>query len=657
MPTRWDTFPVELREGLMSNTSRLQQGLKSPGSARVLENFEPSVKGGYRRINGYTKYSDTPVPSYQGLVVQGWSNVGTTLDVANLHTDIESGTFISIEGITGTFEVLSCTYSDTNRSATLTLTSSLPSSPADYSTVTVLDSTTKIEGLHYSPYEDIVYAVRDGIVFKGSGSTWTEISTPDYGTILVHGSSQTGFTLITDGYTDNNYVPSAGDTFTIAGVNHTYTVVSDSVGVSGAVTLTIHPELHSSPLNNAELTFVSSTQNGSRIRFENYNFDGTEKTIMVDGKNFPVSLTGSTYVRLTGSTDVKGASQVTEFKNHLFFSKDDLFVNTAPFTDNDFNTGNGAASFRMPSSITGMITFREELIVFTEREIRNLSGSSSTDFSLSQVTHDLGCIEPDTIQEVGGDVLFLGPDGVRFLGATARIGDFNLSLASRNIQTEVTDFIRSGGTLSSLVVRGKNQYRIFSHTDSATTANSKGFIGTQYTDQSVEGFAWSCIKGIKVYRVSSAYNNEVETIVFSNTDGYVYRMESGSTFDGGLIRSLFYTPYISVNDPNLRKTSYKVSTYFDPEGAFTGDLNLKYDFSDPNKIQPNTIALKGGGGFSYFGEAIFGSDSFGGNPETVLKEQVTGSFFTVSFQYEFDGTGAPFTLDTILLEYSTEDRK
>jgi len=33
-----------------------------PGEALQLSNFEPSVKGGYRRLNGTTKYNSTIVP-------------------------------------------------------------------------------------------------------------------------------------------------------------------------------------------------------------------------------------------------------------------------------------------------------------------------------------------------------------------------------------------------------------------------------------------------------------------------------------------------------------------------------------------------------------------------------------------------------------------
>ena len=69
MPDRWQTYPIEFEGGLITNLSPLQHGLKAPGSARVLRNYEPSVEGGYRRIKGFDKYDSNIVPPYGAPVV------------------------------------------------------------------------------------------------------------------------------------------------------------------------------------------------------------------------------------------------------------------------------------------------------------------------------------------------------------------------------------------------------------------------------------------------------------------------------------------------------------------------------------------------------------------------------------------------------------
>ena len=61
MATQWSTFPIEFRGGLISNLSPLQHGTNAVGSAITLQNFENNKEGGYSKIKGYTKFSDTEV--------------------------------------------------------------------------------------------------------------------------------------------------------------------------------------------------------------------------------------------------------------------------------------------------------------------------------------------------------------------------------------------------------------------------------------------------------------------------------------------------------------------------------------------------------------------------------------------------------------------
>jgi len=657
MPIRWETFPVELTGGLVSNLSRLQQGLKQPGSARLLQNFEPSTKGGYRRINGFTKYDDNPVPAYGSVVAQGSGQSGTTFLVADTHESPVVGDTFTVAGVAGTYTVTGVTFSAANKSATLTITPALDSSPADKAVVTFILGQSRIEGVYYSGAGSVAYTLRGGTVWRSSGVGWTKVSTPSYGSPLVASGSQTGTTLDVDAIASDTYVPQVGDTFSVAGVELVYTITELPTVSSGASTLTITPALDSAPADNAALTFLSASHTGGiRARFREFNFNGTLKTSMVDSTNNPAVFTDSTYRTIQGVSDITGAQFVEEFKNHMFFAKSDLVSYSAPFAEEDFESGNGAGNYRLPSSCSGLITFREQLINFSQTDIRKLLGSSLSDFAITSVTADIGCVSGDTVQEVGGDVMFLGPDGIRFLGATERIGDFNLSSASRQIQEDLVSYIETSAVYTSTVIREKNQYRIFKYKQGSTKANSRGYIGVQFLDQNAQSINWGTSQGIKAYRSSSTYVADVEVSLFSNDDEYVYLLESGNTFDGEPIVSRYYTPFMAVSDPRLRKTAYKVDTYFDPEGSIAGALTLRYDFNKPGKIQPTSVPISGGGSFAQYATAIYGTSTYGGNPDTSFESRVVGSFFTVSLQYEFEG-GPPFVLDTAILEYSTEDRK
>ena len=67
MADAWQTYPFEFRGGLITNLAPTQQGVQAPGSARILRNFEPSIFGGYRRVEGFAKY-DTNALSNTGVV-------------------------------------------------------------------------------------------------------------------------------------------------------------------------------------------------------------------------------------------------------------------------------------------------------------------------------------------------------------------------------------------------------------------------------------------------------------------------------------------------------------------------------------------------------------------------------------------------------------
>ena len=54
-----------------------------------------------------------------------------------------------------------------------------------------------------------------------------------------------------------------------------------------------------------------------------------------------------------------------------------------------------------------MIVFREQLIIFTQDSIKRLTGNTSSDFQLQPITDKIGCINADSVQEYGGDVIYL----------------------------------------------------------------------------------------------------------------------------------------------------------------------------------------------------------------------------------------------------------
>ena len=722
----WQTYPVEFRGGLITNLSPLQQGTQAPGSARILRNFEPSVEGGYRRIEGYDKYDSVIIPPYGAPVVHGDGQSGTSLILAAIHTTPEAGDVFSLEGglvagatqtgtsldvdgldvapsandtftiegdttvytvsaataLVGTASTLTIsptltvspadnakltfrytiasggvTYDATNNRATLTLNQTMVVNPSNGDTATFISTTSNYLAIGLAAWEDSVIICKNADIFKSGGSGFTKINVPDYGTPLVNGASQTGSSLAIDGL---NSAPQAGDAFKIAGVDKIYTVTANATVTSGGATLAINPALASSPADNAVITFLStSRESANKTRFAKYNFNGTSKIVLVDGLHEPAVYDNATFtVLLDAPTDVIGATFVAEVKNHLFFAKGSLVTFTAPYTDTDFSVANGSGTIDVGGTVTALAVFRQQLIIFTETSIHQLTGNTIADFTLQPITTDIGCIDSDTVQEIAGDIMFLGPDGLRLLSGTDRIGDFGLASVSKNIQSVMTGFVASNTSFTSCVIREKSQYRILGYNNNITQENAQGILATQFAPQGGEGMAWAETRGIRAYVADSDYNQNVEKVYFANNDGYLYQMESGNSFDGINIQTTFATPHLPISDPRIRKTFYKLFLYTDPQGSVEFTVSLKLDFDSQGTIQPAPInLLNTQGTVGFFGSGIFGTTRFGTKLLKLFETQLVGAGFTLSFQFESNDQNPPYSIDALTVEYGSHDRR
>jgi hypothetical protein len=412
---------------------------------------------------------------------------------------------------------------------------------------------------------------------------------------------------------------------------------------------------------------TSASTNGGKARHAEFNLDGDDKVVFVDGTNYPAiyNTSGNTMTFMTSadSTDVSGAENVAIFKNTAFYSKGNTVYFTAPFSVDDFSAANGAGSINVGQDVTGLIVFRDQLIIFTTSSIKRLTGNTAADFQISPITDRIGCVNGDTIQEVGGDIMYLAPDGIRLLSATDRIGDFALDIASDPINKDATTFLNSTSTFASVLIREKAQYRIFAFITSEQRETAKGLIATKFIAQGASGISWSTTQGIKAYIADSRYSLDQETVAFGNADGYVYLLNTGSSFDGSNIEAIYESPFMPITDPQVRKTFYKTTLYAEPTGSMSLDLNLKFDFASGTNtglIQPSTFTIDSTGSAVFIlgsSNAVYGTATFGGELDNVYNKNIIGSGKTVAIRIEDNSTNPTFTLDTMLLEYRQNDRQ
>ena len=91
------------------------------------------------------------------------------------------------------------------------------------------------------------------------------------------------------------------------------------------------------------------------------------------------------------------------------------------------------------------------IYLFCESRIFKLAGSSVSDFTITDITRNIGCLNGQTIQEFAGDLIFLAPDGLRTIAGTARSGDVEIGTISSPIQTVFNDNIADASGFDQLL--------------------------------------------------------------------------------------------------------------------------------------------------------------------------------------------------------------
>jgi len=567
--------------GLIANRSTF---IMQPGQALQLENFEPDIEGGYKRIQGYQKHVKQIVP----------------------HT-----------------------------------------SSADEELLMVVNFANKIvaargEKIFSAATNSLASAIAQGTAMTGSG------------TITV--DSTTGF--------------SSSGTLQIDSEQFTYTGVTSTTftGVTRAANST-SAAAHAAS-SDASLTVVSESwterdagrTNATKYNFERFNFDGNEKLIVVDGVNDPTVFSTSMAATDVTASAVEGASIVAAYREHMFYAgmstTPQELVFSVPFDEDNFTGGQGAGSIKVDDTIVGIKVFRENLFIFCENRIFKLTGSSSSDFSMAPVTRDIGCINGHTIQEFAGDIIFLGPDGLRTVAGTERIGDVELGTISSNVQSIFDENIISAAAFESVVIPNKTQYRLFFSKQGGAESRTEGITCVLKSQQGGnKGYEFSSLKGIKPACTDTFIRTGDVLVLHGGFDGYVYRQEQGSTFDGSAINGRYRSPDLTMQDPGIRKHMQRVIVNFKPESTIDADLFVRYDYEAADAVRPAAYPLDSTNIAGIYGTSTYGTPTYGGPSQPLIRQAVEGSGFAVALRVNDGGATAAYSLKGFQLEYQLGARR
>ena len=600
MPTQGASITVQGGLDLVSSSHAL---FKTPGAATVLKNFESSTTGGYRRISGFEKLGG-----------------GSAVIPSGVNTD-------NIHGISG--------YAN-----------------------------------------GIIVAQGANLYFSTTGTSYVQINKDTFtaatGTVSISSGSAT-VTGINTVFTSEFIV---GDDIKID--NNFYKVLS----ITSDTVLTLDINANTGNTQNGLSFFkggIASTAlaaattiprtNQTNVQFSNFESHGLYGTLyFVDGQNkigefFIDDNNKYHFEEVTRSSPV-GCSLIERYAERIVVSgqaaNPSLVYYSTRLKPYDFE-GSSAGFVDVGDIVTGIKVFRNSLIIFCKNSIYELTNLDSTPI-IKSVTKNIGCISGNSIQEIGGDLIFLAPDGLRTIAGTARIDDVELSSISRKILPLVNEIINnfSNFTISSMVIRERSQYRLFYYQSGQATSGQKGIIGTfKYSSDGVPAFEWSETKGLPVKFCTSDINtNGTEVLHHTDETGFVYKHDTGNSFDGSNVVAEFQTPDMDYGDNGLRKSLYKVKTNIEPEGT-QNDLNLRirYDFESSEVPQPGNFAVGNLSSASLFGSAVFASATFGATTLPSKSILVTGSGFSNNFKFFSDDTNAPYSVNGMFVSFIAGGRR
>jgi len=583
--SRAQPFAFICEGGLISNRSTF---IMQPGQALQLENFEPDIEGGYRRISGYQRHVRQIVP----------------------HT-----------------------------------------------------SASTEEVLMIANFNNTILAARGEKIFSSASTEIARGSTNS----IAQGTAMTGSGTITvkntTGFSSSGTIQIDSELFTYTGKTATtFTGITRATSGTSAAAHTASTDNSRTVVSESWTERDNSRSGAEKYAFERFNFDGNEKIVCVDGDNAPVVFNTSFSATDVSASSVAGASIVTAFRNHMFYagmsSTPQEVIFSVPFDEDNFTGGSGAGSFKVDDTVVGLKVFRDGLFIFCENRIFKLTGTSSSDFSVSPVTRDIGCINGHTIQEFAGDLIFLGPDGLRTVAGTAKIGDVELGTISQNVQDIFTDNITDSSVFESVVIPEKTQYRLFFSKSGALESRTEGLICVLKGQSSgQQGYEFAKLKGIKPSATDTFIEAGNILVLHGGYDGYIYRQEEGTTFDGTAINGKYRSSDLTMGDPGVRKHMQRVVINYKPESSIDADMFVRYDYESADSVRPAAYALDSTDIAGIYGTSTYGTPTYGGASQPLVRQPVEGSGFAVALRINDGGVTAPYSLKGFQLEYQLGARR
>lgn len=653
---------------------------KNPGRLLGSQNYEVGTDGGYKRIDGYERFDGMPRPSDASYWILNFTDGDTEIQagdtvvgdpsgaqgIALYDATVTSGSYVGTDAagyvilyqVSGTFvddedlTVLSSTYAVADGTA-VESDASTAALHATYlqaaieetrDAIGLVTGSGDILGVHI--YDGDVYAWRNNaggtaaVMWVSSSSGWTQV---DLGATIaftagtaefLYGEQITGGTSGATGYV--GYVEVTSGTWggsDAAGTIHLYTVTNTFQSE------TITSASGSATCSGAQ-TAVTLAASG-RYECINYNFQGSTGTIKmygVDGANKGFMFDGTAFVQITTGMTTDTPEHLAAFKNYLFYSFEGGSLQNSSIADpHTWSPVTGANEIGLGVEITAISVLPGDIMAIvgaTKTSLLSYSGG----WSLQEHSQNIGGREWSA--QNMGDLFFLDSRGITSMQATDVYGDFELASLSKLIEPFITP--RLNTATASGLRRSKNQYRLF-------FSDNSGSYGTR-TPSGMEFTRVVFPLCVKCY--AEGYISGDERSFFGSTDGYVYEIDAGTSFDGDAIDAFIRLPFFHYDSPRHRKRFRKIVLELDTQSAIDIYFNAAFDYAsgEMDDVVTNTFDLLGGGGFwdvSYWEQFTWSAPII----ETA-EAKIAGSGKNMSIHLYSSGTyDEPHTIQGVSVHY------
>ena len=431
-------------------------------------------------------------------------------------------------------------------------------------------------------YNDRVYAFRDnaagnaGLMYVASTSGWQPVS---FGTEIQFSSSLGGSTPSAVGATIGNAAVPSKTATVLAVLTRTGIWGSNAVG-----TLIVTPNVGSFAQGDA--IFVGAVQQavcasaatpigrnaGGRVETVVASFNsasGNRKLYGADGVNLAFEFDCQNYLPIRTGMPNDTPSHLMVHKFYLFLSFNGSVQFSGIANPYAWTVVLGAGEIAVGDTVTGFVpqggsSSGSSLAIFTKGKTDVLYGSSPADFNLVASIYEQG-YAAGTMQAVSNNTYGLTSRGIQALVTTLTYGDFDFASVSHN----VTEFLRArqGLETCSTSLKAKNQYRLYFSDGYALQLGLdgdkvSGLMPLNY------GRAVRCM-------TTANLSNGSEVTYFGSDDGYVYRDNVGTSYDGAPIEAWIRLPFNHSRSPQVRKRYRRAVIEVKATGY--ARMNVSYD--------------------------------------------------------------------------------